>query len=162
MSIKIITSNIRVCDNCGKEIKGRLVAHTCPCCGAEICNGCQQEKDKKVKEGIIGPDDAAPVEEKEEPHQPDRPQRRLRNKQGSPAKVEADESDPLATFHLHTPEGNWSDYRIEYQGTEFISKIMIDGVLQALGGLPKEEAIAKVKAYPDSDNKKMILGILEA
>ena len=47
MGIKKI--ELHVCDSCGKEIKGRLIVHTCPCCAMEICNVCQAKEDSKHK-----------------------------------------------------------------------------------------------------------------
>ena len=62
MSIKKI--EMTVCDKCGKEIKGRLIVHVCPCCGKECCIKCQtaedarhkpREKKRKAEQGAASP-----------------------------------------------------------------------------------------------------------
>ncbi len=42
------TITITTCDKCGKEIKGRLIVRTCPCCKAEMCTDCQEAEDAKT------------------------------------------------------------------------------------------------------------------
>lgn len=63
MSTKTIT--IRVCDCCGKEIKGRLTADTCPCCKQEFCRECFEKANPK-------PQKEAPATEEERPEPPRR------------------------------------------------------------------------------------------
>lgn len=49
MSIKEVTVKVRVCDKCGKEIKGKLKTWVCPGCGKEFCYSCWTKANKPVE-----------------------------------------------------------------------------------------------------------------
>lgn len=70
-------------------------------------------------------------------------------------------NDPLASFVLHTATEDNSKHRITYKGSEYESESLVTVVQLALGALPVEEALKRVREYPDSENKMIILAVLE-
>lgn len=119
MSTKTIT--IRICDSCGKEIKGRLIVHTCPCCGKDICVACQEAQDAKDKT-------------------PDAP-KKLKKKEFVPPVSESD-TETTENVSISTPVTPGGQYRVTIHNSEAYGDTLKETVLEALkpwdGKIPTE------------------------
>lgn len=68
--------------------------------------------------------------------------------------------DPLADFDSQVGQDG-QKHHITYKGSKYQGKNLVTVIQHALGGLSVKKCLELVRSYPDSDNKKMILGILE-
>jgi hypothetical protein len=137
MSTKTITMTI--CDKCGKEIKGRLITHRCPCCYADICVQCQETED---------------AIQKEIPSLPAK--KRGRPPKGLPAMPIDLANKENLTIHTPTGAGDDTEYKVNILGSEATGPSLWLTVLAAL-----EEWGGKVPDNLTDEEKNLIDGILE-
>ncbi len=184
MSIKSIT----VCDSCGKEIKGRLIVHTCPCCHQDVCVACQLEEDAKHEQRDREAKQSQKLEELQEPEKASRspaessipvvkPGMKLdvTKKVGKPIEESQDkpkDTHPLADFEVKTPEPGTNAKRIVRFGTatsdnpqlrEAVKEVLIEvfGLKNTVSPGKEPDVYDFISKMPDHPNRTLILGILK-
>ena len=152
---------IPTCDKCGKDIVGRLVAHTCPCCGSDICVKCQMKEDIKYKspvQDVLRTPETASTESQVE-HTPvgteaEKPKRDRHKKtpvEGTKTSVD------ISTFSVKVGQGEWLS-QVGLEGQVIGCESLLEGVMQILAKFSIDQKY--VEDAPDSTGKREMLAIL--
>ena len=169
----IQTIEQRICDKCGRVIKGRLIVHTCPCCKLEICNRCQTSEDARHKPKVkkesrpSGTPEPPPVTpglatESIIPIPGSIPSK-TEGRRKKDKKIDISQGVPdISTFELRvasdTIEGGYTPNQMSMAGISIPCVNLKLGALKLLGRLGIDQKY--VEDAPDSQGKRELLAIL--
>ena len=146
-----ITKVYTICDKCGKEIKGKLITHKCPCCGADICTNCQSVEDTRQKPKIKIEREAEPLS-----IHPSALQGVMdEGSKQAPAVFD------ISTFEVKTPEPGTNDpYILSIEEVSVATMSLTEGLIELLDKVGI--SVGHIEVAPDSQGKRLIQGILSA